>query len=186
MVDTRLIKRLLNFGKAQWQWYSLRKQFHDRVMEYTDLFKLSEHLNKYPCELSGGQHQRLAILSQVLCSSHIIIMDEPLSGLDPGMKLKVCKIIEKVANLGDFNTIYIISHDIEYAGLVADYIRIIGHEKDSAGNVIPGSTILPGPDGKPGIDLAEMGLTWHGEDILREPEYISLVQHIKYDILPNV
>jgi len=55
-------------------------------------FGLGDALNKYPRELSGGMNQRLAMAAVIMQNPPVLLMDEPLSALDP----------ENRANLQDF------------------------------------------------------------------------------------
>jgi NitT/TauT family transport system ATP-binding protein len=52
-------------------------------------FDMLEHLNKYPRELSGGQQQRIELIRALINRSDILLMDEPLTGLDDEMKRKI-------------------------------------------------------------------------------------------------
>ena len=63
-----------------------RSDAQKKAMEILERFGLSHRANVYPMQLSGGQRQRAAIAQQLLCSSHLLILDEPFSGLDPVMK----------------------------------------------------------------------------------------------------
>jgi ABC-type sugar transport system ATPase subunit len=170
----KVAKRLL-------AWILQRKELKDRVEKYLDMFDLRQHVDKYPCELSGGQRQRLAILSQVLCSSKFIIFDEPFSGQDPEMKRKACEALIKTAQLDEFQTLGIITHDIACAVWVADKLLFMGKESDPATQEVkPGSTVF-----KP-YDLAAQGLAWQGSEILRTKEFRDLVDEIEYSWFPNM
>ena len=52
----------------------------DKVNSYLEEFDIYQHRDKYPAQLSGGQRQRTAILQQLLCSEHFVLLDEPFSG----------------------------------------------------------------------------------------------------------
>jgi ABC-type nitrate/sulfonate/bicarbonate transport system ATPase subunit len=108
----------------------------------------------FPSQLSGGQRQRVAIIQQMLCSNHLILMDEPFSGLDVRMKTEVCKLINEVSIVDELNTTIFTTHDITTALMIADTVWIMGFERDAAGNKIPGATIVKQ------IDLIERGLAW--------------------------
>ncbi|HZJ69079.1 MAG TPA: metal ABC transporter ATP-binding protein [Candidatus Eisenbacteria bacterium] len=71
--------------------------------------------------LSGGQQQRV-LLARALCATEkIIILDEPVSGLDPLVTIELYKIIEKINQ--EFSiTIIMVSHDINSAVKYASHI----------------------------------------------------------------
>lgn len=98
------------------------------IADYAEYFGLTEHLAKFPCDLSGGQRQRASILQQVLAGNRFILMDEPFSGLDSLMKDKVIDLILKVANLNEYNTLIIVSHDIESACAISDTVHVLAND----------------------------------------------------------
>lgn len=134
-----------------------RKERKRKVRELMERFGLAPIANLYPWQISGGQHQRTAIIQQILCSEHYIIMDEPFSGLDEYNKHEACRLIKEVALLDEFNTLIIITHDIRSAIKVADTLWVMGRERDAEGRVVPGARIVRT------YDLIEQGLAWDDE-----------------------
>ena len=79
-----------------------------------ELLKIEDLRNKCYRELSWGQ-QRRALLARALCSAQkILILDEPVAGLDPVMTRDLYKTIEKI-NREMGITIIMVSHDIHSA-----------------------------------------------------------------------
>lgn len=148
------------------------KEAKDRVWELLDEFDLRDRSNLYPAQLSGGQRQRCAIIQQILCSEHFLLMDEPFSGLDLVMLEKTTKLIQKVADRDDLNTVILVSHDITTTASVADHIWLMGRDRDGAGNIIPGARIVET------YDLVERDLCWH-PDIILQPKFLSFVAEVK-------
>ncbi len=75
-------------------------------------------------ELSGGQQQRV-LLARALCATRkILLLDEPVAGLDPKVTGEMYELIEKLN--GDGTTIIMISHDIHAAVRYANKILHIG------------------------------------------------------------
>lgn len=78
-------------------------------------------------ELSGGQQQRV-LLARALCATRkLLLLDEPVSGLDPKATAEMYDIIEEL-NCRDKITIIMISHDISAAVKYASHILHIGDE----------------------------------------------------------
>ena len=76
-------------------------------------------------ELSGGQQQRV-LLARALCATQkMLLLDEPVSGLDPKVTAEMYALIEKL-NREDGITIMMISHDIAAAVKYASHILHIG------------------------------------------------------------
>ena len=75
-------------------------------------------------ELSGGQQQRV-LLARALCATEkILLLDEPVSGLDPVVTAEMYEIIRTLNESGI--TIIMISHDVQAAVRYADKILHIG------------------------------------------------------------
>ena len=75
-------------------------------------------------ELSGGQQQRV-LLARALCATgKMLLLDEPVSGLDPKVTAEMYRLIEKLNS--DGITVIMISHDMEAALLYATHILHIG------------------------------------------------------------
>ena len=108
-----------------------RKFFYskrDKALAFHNMKKLEiENLeNKCYRELSGGQQQRV-LLARALCATQrMILLDEPVSGLDPSATEKMYDLILKLNNIGI--TIVMISHDIFVALKYATKILHLGKE----------------------------------------------------------
>lgn len=80
-------------------------------------------------ELSGGQRQRV-LLARALCASKkILLLDEPVSGLDPKATAMMYEIIDKL-NKEDGKTIIMISHDLNGSLKYASNVLNIGENND--------------------------------------------------------
>ena len=148
-----------------------------RAEDFLTRFDLAPHRRKYPAMLSGGQRQRAAIAQQLLCSEHLIILDEPFSGLDIAMIDEVKKIIMEVTMLNELNTVVIVSHDLATTTALSDTLWLLGPERDAAGQCIAGATISKNHQ----YNLAEMGLAWQ-PGIQARPEFVQLIEHLKDEI----
>ena len=86
---------------------------------------LIEKRDEYPVRLSGGQQQRV-LLARALCAAQkILLLDEPVSGLDPRVTAEMYQLIRNL-NKKDGITIIMISHDIAAAVKYATHILHIG------------------------------------------------------------
>ena len=78
-------------------------------------------------ELSGGQQQRV-LLSRALCATgKLLLLDEPVSGLDPAVTAEMYQLIREL-NKRDGITVIMISHDLEAAQRYSSHDLHIGHE----------------------------------------------------------
>ncbi|MCP1102353.1 zinc transport system ATP-binding protein [Aequitasia blattaphilus] len=95
-----------------------------KSMERMDIPDLAKHSYR---DLSGGQQQRV-LLARALCATRkLLILDEPVAGLDPKATLDMYSLIEKLNNEG--LTIIMISHDITAATQYASHILHIGNSQ---------------------------------------------------------
>jgi ABC-type nitrate/sulfonate/bicarbonate transport system ATPase subunit len=148
------------------------KQKDELIDDYAEKFDLKEHLKKYPVQLSGGQRQRTSIIQQVLTGNKFILLDEPFSGLDALMIDKVMDLLVRISTLDEFNTLVIVSHDVENALAISDTAFIIAKEK---GKETEGATITET------LDLIEMGFAWN-PSIREDSKFQHLVSQIKHKI----
>ncbi len=155
------------------------KTAKDKVMEMLNVFELADKADLYPAQLSGGQRQRVAIIQQILCSEHFLLMDEPFSGLDLIMEDKVLQLIMKVANMNDLNTVIVVTHDVSAAASICDHIWLLGRDRDAQGNPIPGARIMKN------YDLIEAGLCWEQWQgmAVTKPHMNEFIRMVKDDFL---
>lgn len=142
------------------------------VSSYLAEFDLWDRKHAYPAQLSGGQRQRCAILQQMLCSEHFILMDEPFSGLDLLMLEKTSRLISKIASMHELNTIIVVTHDVTAAASVADHIWLMGRDTGPDGKKLPGARIVKE------YNLIERGLAWE-PNITTKPELMEFVREVK-------
>lgn len=99
------------------------KELAKKNMERMNITSLSKRCYR---ELSGGQQQRV-LLARALCATEkILLLDEPVSGLDPKVTAEMYELIKKLNEQG--LTIIMISHDMQAAVKYASHILQVGAE----------------------------------------------------------
>lgn len=99
------------------------KQLAEENIRKMQIDKLSKRCYR---ELSGGQQQRV-LLARALCATQkMLLLDEPVSGLDPKVTAEMYRLIDEL-NHRDGITIIMISHDITAAVKYASHILHIGN-----------------------------------------------------------
>lgn len=79
-------------------------------------------------ELSGGQQQRVLLARAMCASKKLLLLDEPVTGLDPAACNEMYNLI-KLINLCDNITVIMVSHDIHEAVRYATHILHLGHSQ---------------------------------------------------------
>ena len=97
----------------------------ERVARLLDRVGLtSEHLNRYPYEMSGGQLQRVAIARALVTDPEIVVCDEPVAALDMSIRSHVVNLLRELQE--ERNLAYLfISHDMSLVRVIADRIAVM-------------------------------------------------------------
>jgi len=93
------------------------------VDQTIELLELSDQLKKFPDMLSGGYKQRAMIARTLIPNPEFLIFDEPTAGLDPGIRKKLWKILEKLRGMG--KSIVLTTHYLDEADFLCDQICIL-------------------------------------------------------------
>ena len=98
---------------------------HAYVMELAERLGISEMLEKYPDELSGGQCQRAAIIRALAYKPGVIILDEPTGALDSAMEERVEELLSEINSKYNVTVI-----QVTHSRKVAEYANRIITLKD--------------------------------------------------------
>lgn len=94
--------------------------------ETLDFLGIAPLLERRPATLSGGEAQRVAIGRALLCGPRFLLMDEPLSSLDPERRGGIAAVIARIRDELRLPILYV-SHDpAEIAGLATRTVRLPG------------------------------------------------------------
>ncbi len=101
--------------------------YKDRVCEIVEKVGLSRHVSKKISEYSKGMMQRLGIAQAVLHNPELLILDEPVSGLDPLAIHEIRNLIVETNKSG--KTVFLSSHSISELEKICDRVIILGNGK---------------------------------------------------------
>jgi phospholipid/cholesterol/gamma-HCH transport system ATP-binding protein len=105
-----------------------------RVEEVLGFIGLSEHIDKMPSELSGGQRRRVAIARAMAFKPRILLYDEATTGLDPITATTVDEEVIKLRDLENVSSI-VVTHQLRDAFYVATHMAV--RERDGKVHVVP-------------------------------------------------
>jgi len=95
-----------------------------RVQELASLTGITELLEKYPHELSGGQQQRVALARALAPKPDLLLLDEPFSNLDTGMRERLSLELREIIKASGA-TAMLVTHDQHEAFAMADEIGVM-------------------------------------------------------------
>lgn len=104
------------------------KEIRQRVVEALEPLGLSDAIDKFPSELSGGMKKRVSFARALIHQPELVFFDEPTTGLDPVMIVFVDQLIRQMREMYDLTSV-IISHDIQSIKRLADNVAFLHQGK---------------------------------------------------------
>ncbi len=104
--------------------FGLRKEERDRVEYLLDLLGLVAFRDRYPDRLSGGQQQRVALARALAPGPRVVLLDEPFSSLDAGLRERTREEVARVLRATGTAAL-LVTHDQEEALALADRLAVL-------------------------------------------------------------
>lgn len=96
-----------------------RRERNLRLAEMLDLVQLAGMENRYPHELSGGQQQRVALARAIATKPSLLLLDEPFSNLDAGLKETIRAELRDILRKAGM-TCLLVTHDVRDIEAICD------------------------------------------------------------------
>tara|TARA_B100000900_G_C20586636_1_gene719873 strand:- start:456 stop:1460 length:1005 start_codon:yes stop_codon:yes gene_type:complete len=112
------IKKNIGYGLAK---------FPDKTVRVSEILRmvgLESHGNRYPDELSGGEQQRIALARALAPNPKLLLLDEPFSSLDIGLKSQIRNELFEIIKGTGLSCIFV-THDVNDAILLANKIAVL-------------------------------------------------------------
>ncbi len=121
------------------------EEIEERVRRVSEIFDIGEaFLHRSPFELSGGIQRRVAIAGVLAMNPKLLVLDEPVAGLDPRARADLLQQIESLKEQG--RTIIMITHNMDDAARLADRIALMKEGRilavDSTRNIFENRALL--------------------------------------------
>ena len=97
------------------------KEMQARIKPLTERLEISEILDKYPYEISGGQKQRTAVARALITDPQLVLADEPTGALDTRTSIEIMALFQAINKEGQ--TIVLVTHEQEIAQHASRIIR---------------------------------------------------------------
>ncbi len=137
-----------------------RDEARKRARRYVQLVGLSDFVEAYPSQLSGGMAQRVGIARALAIQPEILLLDEPLGALDAMTKLTMQEELSRIWR-EEKVTMVLVTHDLEEAIYLADRVLVL--PKDKGGRIREIVVDLPRPRNR-----SESGFVKLREELLGE------------------
>jgi iron(III) transport system ATP-binding protein len=98
-----------------------RSEQDSRIRETLKLVRIDGFAGRYPHELSGGEQQRVALARALVAAPRLLLLDEPLSSLDPDLRSAMRSELGRLRRELAVTTVYV-THDREDAAVLADRV----------------------------------------------------------------
>jgi len=118
--DTKLWKNLLGFNKVT-------KEKEEKIRKMLKLVGIERFENKLARELSYGQKRLVELIRTILNPHKLLMLDEPVAGVNPELRREIAKLLKKLKKQGD--TILLIEHDMDFALGLADFVIVMDEGK---------------------------------------------------------
>ncbi len=104
-----------------------RRQVRERIhalLASVGLEPAADFAAKYPHQLSGGERQRVALARALAVQPRVLLADEPVSMLDPSIRIGVLNQLARLRDDGGISVLYI-THDLASARYIADRTNVM-------------------------------------------------------------
>jgi phospholipid/cholesterol/gamma-HCH transport system ATP-binding protein len=124
LYDSMTVRENLEFPLLRNSKHLTAQQVTEAVEKALEAVGLSQTINQWPAELSGGQRKRIGIARTLIMQPVIMLYDEPTAGLDPITSMEINELINEVQQRFNTSSI-IITHDLTCAKATGDRVAVL-------------------------------------------------------------
>jgi putative spermidine/putrescine transport system ATP-binding protein len=97
---------------------------HRQAREFLDLVQMADYAARLPAQLSGGQQQRIALARALIMQPRVLLLDEPLSALDPFLRVRMREELKRLQRELKITFIHV-THAQDEAMALADLMVVM-------------------------------------------------------------
>ncbi len=105
-------------------WFVKNRKLYEKIREQLKVFSVDDCIDKQVGKLSGGQLQRVMLSIAITPMPDLLILDEPVSGIDENGVRDFYRIVNEMKNKNDL-AILLVSHDLELVRKYADKVVLL-------------------------------------------------------------
>lgn len=104
-------------------WRSQEKEIEKRALGLLERFNLYEKRDDYAGSMSGGQRKLLEMARALMCDPQLVMLDEPMAGVNPALKQS---LLGHIVGLKDGGvTVLFVEHDMHMVHTIADWVIVM-------------------------------------------------------------
>jgi phospholipid/cholesterol/gamma-HCH transport system ATP-binding protein len=123
LYDSMTVRQNLEFPLVR-HFKLTKEEIDKKVEEVLKDVGLTEAIDKWPSELSGGMRKRVGVARTIILNPEIMLWDEPTTGLDPETTRDISYLIKKMQDKYKVSSI-VVTHDMICAKIVGDSISVL-------------------------------------------------------------
>lgn len=106
-----------------WVWRAQEEEIRNKAQEILKNFKLLEKQDDFAAALSGGQRKLLEMARALMVEPEMIMLDEPMAGVNPALKQSLLEHIKELRTEG--KTVLFVEHDMDMVHEISDWVIVM-------------------------------------------------------------
>jgi branched-chain amino acid transport system ATP-binding protein len=111
------------FSVFPWIWRAQEEAIRVKAVSILKKFKLIEKQDDFAAALSGGQRKLLEMARALMVEPEMVMLDEPMAGVNPALKQSLMEHIKELRNEG--KTVLFVEHDMDMVHEISDWVIVM-------------------------------------------------------------
>ena len=106
-----------------WVWKAQEREIQQKAISILTNFKLIDKKDDFAAALSGGQRKLLEMARALMVEPEMVMLDEPMAGVNPALKQSLLEHIKELRNKG--KTVLFVEHDMDMVHEISDWVIVM-------------------------------------------------------------